>query len=192
MTEINEQTSDEQLVELIRSEDKELYAFIIDRYEKRLRSYVRRLTNGSDETDDLVQQTFVNVFIALQSFESDKKFSSWIYRIAHNLTINWLTKKKAHIFLSEDEELADSIKSEIDVHEEISNKELSRHLTEAINKLPEKFKEPFVLKYIEDFSYDEISDVLRKPSNTIGTMISRAKIILKKELEKIYGEEYKK
>ncbi len=192
MTEINEQTSDEQLVNLIRSEDKELYAFIIDRYEKRLKSYVRRLTNGSDETDDLVQQTFVNVFIALQSFELDKKFSSWIYRIAHNLTINWLTKKKAHIFLSDDEELADSIKSEIDVHGEIANRELSHHLTEAINKLPEKFKEPFVLKYMEDLSYDEISDVLRKPRNTIGTMISRAKILLKKELEKIYGEEYKK
>ncbi len=77
MAEINEQTSDEQLVDLIRSEDKELYAFIIDRYEKKLKSYVRRLTNGSDETDDLVQQTFVNAFLALQSFESDKKFFSW-------------------------------------------------------------------------------------------------------------------
>ncbi len=158
----------------------------------KLKSYVRRLTNGSDETDDLVQQTFVNAFLALQSFESDKKFSSWVYRIAHNLTINWLAKKKAHIFLSEQEGLADSIKSEIDIHGEIANKELSHNLTKAINKLPEKFKEPFVLKYMEDFSYDEISDVLRKPKNTIGTMISRAKILLKKELEKIYGEEYKK
>lgn len=192
MVKVDEQTSDEQLVDLIRSKDKELYAFIIDRYEQKLKSYVRRLTNNSDETDDLVQQAFVNAFVALQSFESDRKFSSWIYRIAHNLTINWLAKKKAHIFLSEDENIADSIRSEIDIHEEIANKELAHHLTEAINKLPEKFKEPFVLKYMEDLSYDEISDILRKPKNTIGTMISRAKIILNKELKKTYGEEYKK
>ena len=192
MINIDEKISDEDLVELIRNKDKELYSFVIDRYEKRLKAYIRRLTNNSNEVDDLVQQALVNTFIALQSFESNKKFSSWIYRIAHNLTINWLTKKKADIFLSEEEGLADSIKSDIDIHSEIIDGETSRHLTEAINKLPEKFKEPFILKYIEERSYEEISDILRKPKNTVGTMISRAKGLLKKELEKIYGEEYKK
>jgi RNA polymerase sigma-70 factor (ECF subfamily) len=184
--------SDEQLVQNIREKDKELFAFIIDRYELKLKSYVRRLTNNSGEVDDLVQQTFVNAFIALQSFEPDRKFSSWIYRIAHNLTINWLSKKKAHIFLSEDASWADQIRSEIDVHAAVAASELSRILTNAINKLPEKFKEPLILRYLEDRSYEEISDILRKPKNTIGTMISRAKILLKKELEEIYGEEYKK
>lgn len=190
MTKIDDSISDEQLVELIRNEDKELYSFVIDRYEQKLRSYIRRLTNGSDEVDDLVQQTLVNAFIALQSFEVDKKFSSWIYRIAHNLTINWLEKKKASIYLDEDDGLADSLRSEIDVHSEMANSELSHHLIEAINKLPEKYKEPFILKYIEDQSYDEIADILRKPKNTVGTMISRAKIILKEELKKNYGEKY--
>lgn len=189
---IDEKISDEQLIELIRNEDKELYAFIIDRYEHKLKAYVRRLTNNSSEVDDLVQQAFVNAFLALQSFKTDKKFSSWIYRIVHNLAINWLAKKKAHIFLSQAEDLSESLKSTIDVHAEIINSELSHHLTEAINKLPEKFKEPFILKHIEGRSYEEISDILRKPKNTVGTLVSRAKIFLKKELEKTYGEEYKK
>ena len=60
----------------------------------------------------------------------------------------------------------------------------------GVNRLPEKFKEPFIWKYTEDRSYEEISDILRMPKNTVGTMISRAKAILKKDLKKIYGQEY--
>ncbi len=187
---INDKISDEQLVGLIRAQDKELYSFLIDRYQGKIKAYLRRLTNNSTEVDDLLQQTFVNVFIALNSFQLDKKFSSWIYRIAHNLAINWLAKKKISIFLSAEEGWADSIRSDIDVAAEVANNELAIHLDRAINKLPEKFKEPLILKYLEGRSYEEISDILRKPKNTIGTMISRAKTILKQELQKIYAEEY--
>lgn len=180
---IDDKVSDEQLVELIINSNQELYSFIIDRYQIKLKSYISRLTNNSLEVDDLVQQTFVNVFINLKSFDQNQKFSSWIYRISHNITINWLRKKKINIFLGQDDLLASSLRADIDIHLELINKEESEKITSVINQLPDKFKEPILLFYVEEKTYDEISEILRKPKNTIGTLISRAKILLKKQLQ---------
>lgn len=180
---VKKDTKDEEIVDYTRKTDKEYYSYIIDRYEVRLKRYLNRMTNYSSEVDDLVQQTLVNAYINLNDFNIDKKFSSWIYRIAHNLTVNWFKKKKANIFIEEDL-LANKLKAEIDIHKSISDQEDINNLKKAINKLPDKFKQPIILKYMEDLSYNEISDILRKPKNTIGTMINRAKKILKKELEK--------
>ncbi len=78
--------------------------------------------------------------------------------------------------------------AEIDVFERAAENEFNDKMTALLNELPAKFKEPFVLKYFEKKSYDEISDILRKPKSTIGTLLQRAKEILKKELEKTYGK----
>lgn len=183
---INDSISDEELIIYIRNKDKELYSHIIDRYEIKLRAYLGRLTNYSDEVDDLLQQTLVNSYINLYNFNTEKKFSSWIYRIAHNLAINWQKKRKASISLDENEVVAKQLSSKIDIVKEIDTKKLSKIITNAINRLPDKFKEPFILKYLEDKSYEEISDILRLPKNTIGTYIFRAKKILKHDLKNIY------
>ena len=182
---ITEQAKDEELVTIIRESNKEYFAFIIDRYENKIKAYINRLTNPHDkeELNDLTQQVFIKTYTSLNKFEVDRKFSSWIYRIAHNLAVNWLKAKKANISIDENEFLANTLASIIDLKKEFLNKELKEDLHKAINKLPDKFKEPFILKYFEDKTYDEISDILRKPKNTIGTMIIRAKKRLKKELK---------
>ncbi len=179
---INDKTTDEEIVELTRKSDKEYFGYLIDRYEFKLLSYVKRLTSDSSEAEDLVQQVFMNAFVSLNSFDSANKFSSWIYRIAHNLAVNWLKKKKAQFFLDNDDVMR--FKSEIDIEEEIIAKENGKILAEAINKLPQKYKDPFVLKYFEDKSYEEISFILKLPKNTVGTFINRAKKFLRNELEK--------
>lgn len=182
----NDEISDEELIFYIRKKDKELYSTIIDRYETKLRAYLRRITNYSDEVDDLTQQTLVNAYINLNDFNTDKKFSSWIYRIAHNLAINWLKKKKASISLDENEIVANQLAAKIDIAKEADNNKLAKSITKAINNLPNKFKEPFILKYFDNKSYEEISDIMRMPKNTVGTMISRAKKLLRQDLEQIY------
>jgi len=179
----DEEKTDEELVVYIREINKEYFSFIIDRYESKLRRYLHRFTTDSDEIDDLIQNTFIKTYTNLNSFNLDRKFSSWIYRIAHNSAINLIKKNKFTISIDENDVVASKLVSKINIQKEIDNKELADKLTKAINKLPVKYKEPFVLKYFEDKSYEEISDILRKPKNTIGTMINRAKKILKKELE---------
>lgn len=184
---VNGNISDEDLVIFVREKNKEAYSFIIDRYQKRIGRYIYRLINDQEEANDLTQQALVNAYVNLYKFDEKRKFSSWIYRIAHNLAVNWIRKKKAVISLDYNEVISSKLASEIDTAKEVSRKELNEKLTSLINKLPEKFKEPFILKYIEEKSYNEISDILRMPKNTVGTIISRAKKILKKELEKTYG-----
>lgn len=181
---INENTADEEIVEQTRSQNKEYYGHIIDRYESKLLAYIKRLTYNSLEAEDLVQQTFVNAYINLNSFDTDSKFSSWIYRIAHNLAINWFKKRKPQASLDQDEITANILKDKIDIEKDFIDKETGEEILKAINKLPGKFKDPFILKYFEEKSYDEISYILRIPKNTIGTFISRAKKHLQKELEK--------
>ncbi len=102
------------------------------------------------------------------------------------MAVNWIKKKKAVISIDENEVVASRLMAKTDIIKEASNKQLSTELTKAINNLPHKFKEPFILKYIEDKTYEEISDIMRLPKNTVGTIISRAKKLLRKDLDKIY------
>lgn len=184
---INNNTTDEEIVELTRKNDKELFAHLIDRYEAKLAAYIKRLVANSPEAEDLVQQAFINAFVNLNNFDTDQKFSSWIYRIAHNLAVNWLKKKKANISLDDDDEaMRLRLKDKVDLEDDLMAKEAGTLLIDAINRLPEKFKEPFMLKYLEDKSYEEISFILRLPKNTVGTFIGRAKKLLKADLEKNY------
>jgi len=180
---IDQKMSDEDIVEYVRTTDKESFSHIIDRYETRIMMYIKRLTNNSSESEDLTQQTLVNVYKNLNSFKLDNKFSSWIYRIAHNITINWLKKKKADVYLDDDSSYL-QIASKLNIENDFTNTEAGIEINKALNKLPKKQKEPFILKYIEDKSYEEISYILRMPKNTVGTHIARAKKSLKKELEK--------
>jgi RNA polymerase sigma-70 factor (ECF subfamily) len=177
-----EKLSDERLIVYIREKDKQAFSYILDRYEGKITAYIRRLTNNSPEAEDLVQNVFIKIFENLFDFNEKKKFSSWLYRIAHNLSINWLRKKKAVISIDESEFLQNSLKTKDDIFQETLSKEKSKEITRAINSLPDKFKEPFILKFIEDKSYQEISDILRKPKNTVGTFILRAKKILRQKL----------
>ncbi|MBD3300003.1 MAG: sigma-70 family RNA polymerase sigma factor [Candidatus Moranbacteria bacterium] len=177
--------SDEKLVDLVTNKNKEYYSEIIERYESKLLSYVRRLTSGSPEARDIVQNTLIKVYENLKGFDQNKKFSSWVYRIAHNEAINWLRKKKASISLDEDDFKVDFLKSNGNIFKKITDKEGAERINALINELPQKYKEPFILKFFEHKTYVEISDILRMPKNTVGTMISRARRTLKKELKKL-------
>jgi RNA polymerase sigma-70 factor (ECF subfamily) len=182
---INQDTTDEVLVEYIRTTDKEYFSYIIDRYEEKLKRYIGRLSNYSADTEDILQDVFVKTFMNLHAFNINKKFSSWIYRIAHNHAINWLKKNRVNMSLDENEFIENKLISKIDVRKDFEEKEAYDEILKKINKLPDKYKEPFILKYFEDKTYDEISEILRKPKNTVGTMINRAKKILKNEIKNI-------
>jgi len=181
--------SDEELVVFIREKDKNAYCSIIDRYHNKIWFYINRLINNPSETDDLVQQTLVNAYTNLYYFDEKKKFSSWIYRIAHNLAVNYLKKKKAKLFIDEDDNIGERLFSDDNVLSTIFTKEENNKVNDLLNNLPEKYKAPLVLRFGEEKSYEEISEILRIPKNTVGTFINRAKKILKNDLDKFYGRE---
>lgn len=177
--------TDEQLVEIILEKDKELYSEIIKRFEKKLSHYLRKFIYSSDELEDVLQVVFIKTYKNLYGFNVNKKFSSWIYRIAHNEAINHL-KKYSKERISLDDVEYKIIDEKIDLNDKVDKTLLKVEMEKHLSNIKFKYREPLILFYFEEMSYEEISDILRMPTNTVGTLISRGKKILKNELKKTY------
>lgn len=173
--------SDEEIVELVRKKDKELYAQIIKRYQNKLTRYANYLIGDEDSAADIVQEAFIKAYINLNGFDTKKKFNSWMYRIVHNETMNSFNKKKRQVPLYEDFDFD----SGINIEDEFIKKELIAHAHDCLNQMAVIYREPLSLYYLEEKSYEEISDILRIPTGTVGTRINRAKVIMKKICQKI-------
>lgn len=176
-----DQLTDAQIIERVRKGEINLFTELVQRYQNKLFAYVYKIVNHKEEAEDIIQEVFIKVYKNLNSFEADKKFSSWIYRISHNETINFLKKfKKGTVLYYEgDDYLLKSLKTETNLIKELINLEDDQKLKKALQKLPAKYKEVIILKYLEDKSYEEIALILQKPINTVGTLINRAKSQLK-------------
>ncbi|MCK4822736.1 sigma-70 family RNA polymerase sigma factor [bacterium] len=168
--------TDEEVVEYTRSKNKEAYAEIVNRYQDKLVRYAKYLLNDDEKAADAVQESFIKAYVNLNSFNSKKKFSSWIYRIVHNQAINLINKHKKEVPLFDNVDFD----SGINIEEEYTKKEIAEMIRECLNEMPIIYKEPLSLYFLEDKSYNEISDILRIPIGTVGTRINRAKILIKK------------
>jgi RNA polymerase sigma-70 factor (ECF subfamily) len=176
-----ENKTDEKLVELI-PRHKELFGVLIHRFEGKLTRYVRRIGGGNKESvEDVVQNIFIKAYVNINSFHKGQKFSSWLYGIAHNECIDYWRRNKKHtnISLDENTELASVLATDEDIEEDLFRKEEQEQVRKILDQLPLKFKEVLVLRYLEDKDYQEISDILKKPVSTVGTLLHRAKSQLK-------------
>jgi len=182
---------DEELVERARHDNQEAFSEIVKRYQNKIYSYASRLVGNRDEAEDLTQEVFIKVYKNLYGFDIKRKFSSWIYRIAHNESVNHIKKRSYFKILSieQNEFLKNTMSSTENLIEEIIQKESSEKIRKLLDKISFKYKEVLVLRYFEEKSYEEMSDILRIPTNTVGTLINRAKgqleQIVKKEGLKI-------
>lgn len=172
--------SDEKVVLLVQRKNKELFAEIIKRYEKKLLGYANYLIFDENDAEDVVQSTFIKAYVNLNSFKAGKKFSSWIYRITHNEAMNTLNKHKKSAKLYEDVDFD----SGVDLEDEVIKKELRQSTQNCLKQMSVIYSEPLSLHFLEEKSYEEISDILRIPMGTVGTRINRAKSKMKKICQK--------
>jgi len=173
--------TDEQIVKIVRTKDKEVYLEIVLRYQEKLLRYALYLVQDKAKAADAVQESFIKAFINLNSFNTKMKFSSWIYRIVHNQVMNVVSKYKKELPLFENVDLDSGKNPEID----LTKKEIRERVNKCIGQIPIKYSEPLSLFYLEEKSYGEISDILRLPIGTVGTRINRAKVFMKKICQKI-------
>lgn len=171
--------SDEKLA--IQSlSNKETFAELVDRYEKKLLRYIQRLTGlPTNQAEDVLQEVFIKIYKNLNNFDPKLKFSSWAYRITHNESINHIKKQKNTDPLETDDEdtlsLIEILESETDIEKEAIQKETAAKVWAMLQKLPKKYRDVLILYYLEDQDYASISDILKKPSGTIATLLNRAK-----------------
>ncbi len=171
-------------------QDPENFRGIVTRYEQKLFRYIRRFGGlGVECTEDILQETFIKAYRYLNDFDQELSFSSWIYRIAHNETVNYLRKNKNKTIALDvpDEEgkiLLDILADDLDLEQEMQKKDLSVEVRNILINLSVDFREVLILRYLEQKSYQEISAILKKPEGTVATLINRAKVQFKKLAQK--------
>ncbi|GGE55679.1 ECF RNA polymerase sigma factor SigW [Pullulanibacillus camelliae] len=180
-----------QLILKVRKGDHDAFAKIVDLYKKPVYNICLRMIGIPQEAEDLAQDTFLRAYTNIERYEIDKKFSTWLYRIATNLSIDYLRKKKPGAYLdaklpgAEDFTMYSQLATEEPLPEEhVVSRETQAWVQSEINQLPPKYRSAIILKYIEDLSLKEISEILELPVPTVKTRIHRGREALRKRLRK--------
>ncbi len=175
-------------IEEIKHGKNEAFNKIIDKYQKRILNYFYRWTGNKEDAQDLTQELFSRVFNNLRNFNFTYKFTTWIYKIAYNLAIDF--KRKKIIDLSFDgesnEELAIRDKIANDEYEKILNlpeqMQIQEKIKKALIKLPENQRQAIILKVYEEKSYEEIAEIMEISKSAVESLLFRARENLKKYL----------
>ena len=173
-----QEMTDEQLVQRTL-DNPDAYVFIVERYEEKLLRYIMRISAGSrEDAEDTLQDVFLSAYKNLNDFDQNLKFSSWIYRIAHNKVISHFRKVTARpktMTYEGDSQLLNILASEEDIARNLEKKYTAEQVRQTISQLDSRYREVLVLKFLEEKDYKEISDILQKPMGTVATLINRAK-----------------
>lgn len=185
-------TSDHALLEATRTGDEDAFAQLVGRYRNQITSYIYRMTNDYDGAVDLAQETFVRVYRAADRYQTTYAFSTYIYRIATNLAISELRKRKRRKLVSltgffqskdgaEPQEFNPADCKPLP-DTELVDAERRSAVQRAISTLPEKYRAPLILRDVDGKSYEEISRILDTSEGTVKSRISRARGFLREKM----------
>lgn len=176
--------TDHEIIQTFREGNKEkAFDEIVSRYSERLYWHVRGFLLSHEDTDDLLQEIFIKVWASLPSFRSESRLYTWLYRIATNEALNYLHKMKIRSSLKF-ESLTAELEDRIEDDPYFNGDELQRALAKAIVKLPVKQKTVFTMRYYEDLSYEDISEILGTSVGALKASFHFASEKIKEELEK--------
>ena len=181
--------SDEQLISRFQSGDENAYIELVNRYKDRLTNFVYYFLKDEEQTEDVVQETFIKLYEKKHYYKNIAKFSTWIYTIARNLANTELRKKSRRkiVYLSQmsnQKKDYDLTADDPSLNKEFENKFFLKKIYSAIDNLPENYKTVIVLRDIQELSYDEISNIISVPLGTVKSRINRARLKLQADLEK--------
>ena len=172
--------------------DQKAYQYLVEKHRPAIFHIVNRMVRNNEAAHDLVQETFMKAFASLSSYRSEYRFSTWLYKIAANSSIDFLRKKRIKMLsLDRQMETRDGT-LEIEVADysyhpgrDLERKEQRFSIEEAIDSLPKKYQEVIVYRHKDDKSYEEIADLLGVPVGTVKARIFRARELLKKKLKNV-------
>ncbi|MDM7922237.1 MAG: sigma-70 family RNA polymerase sigma factor [Pyrinomonadaceae bacterium] len=184
--------SDHQLIDAVRGGDELAFEEIVARYRNPITNYLFRFLNDYEESVDLAQETFIRVYFALDRYHKGYAFSTYIYKIATNLAISEIRRRKRRSLLSLTGLFQGEDESQVEFQppdtrpgpdQNLIGDERERVIAAAIAALPTKYRVPIVLRDIEGLSYDEIAGIMGLGLGTTKSRISRARGLLKEKLK---------
>lgn len=186
--------SDHELVTRAQQGSEKAYRELLGRYQRPVFSIIYRMIRDREQAEDLAQETFVRVFNNIDRYDPRYKFSSWIFKIATNLTIDWIRRKELDtvsidgsrnaVTAEQIEATSITIASTDENPEELLEaKELGEEIEGAISKLRPEYKAAILLRHVEGREYQEIAEILSLPLGTVKTYIHRGRNELRDQLQ---------
>ncbi len=179
----------EKLLETIHAAqqgDLDAYEAIVSHYERMLFSHVYRMTQSREDTQDILQDTFVKVYVHLKKIDTEKSFHAWIFSIATHTAYDWLRKKQRRFEVSLPDDTDESVPLDVETispYEAYISTGASLDIEKALSEIKPLYRTVLLLVYREGFTYEEVSDTLHVPLNTVKTYVHRARIAFKNMLE---------
>lgn len=186
--------TDELLISEFQGGDEGAYTELVNRYKDRLMNYIYRFTGSYDESEDIVQDTLVRVYVSKHLYKEIAKFSTWIFTIAINLAKTRASSKKKYKIFSfsntEDDEKDFDLPDDAFLPDvEANNKYLDYHIQKALNSITPRYRELVILRDVDDFSYEEICEITGLPMGTVKSRINRGREKLQVLLKDIYKDQ---
>lgn len=181
-----------QNIKLVKKGDQSAFEEIVGYYQNKVFAICYRMIGNRQEAEDIAQEAFIRAYLNIQSFDEDRKFSTWLYRIATNLTIDRIRKKKPDYYLDAEVKGTDGLNLYAQLpmeqalpEEEVESLEMQSYIQNEIMQLPAKYRSIIALRFIDELSLKEISEVLEIPVGTVKTRIHRGREALRKRLRHI-------
>ncbi len=174
--------------EALRGNDQ-AYQKLMDKYHDAIHNFIYRMVHDREQVEDLTQEAFIKAFASLKSFNEEFAFSTWLYKIATNNSIDYIRKKKLQMFSidkpieSKDSDFTFELPDDsAEADKDLIRSQRARLIRQAIDQLPEKYRKVIQLRHVDEKSYEEIAKLLRLPIGTVKAHIFRARELLYKQL----------
>lgn len=167
--------NEESIISEVLSGKKEQFAMLIKEYQNGAYHLAYKLTGNKEEARDITQEAFIKAYLYLKSYNPSFKFQSWLYKIVVNIARNFNIRQKKIAALSDNAPAAQPCTEEINLPQ--------NNIYQLIQKLPKAYKEIIILRCVQDFSYNEISEMLNIPTAVVKIRLFRARNHLKEILK---------
>lgn len=164
---------DKHLVELSLRGDDRAFEYLFNRYSEAIKRLLLHRSVSLEDTEDILQETFIKVYVNLQRYCPDYTFGQWIYTIARNTHIDFERRRQDD--LSIDEKFTSHAASAPSPEDNLINSQQRSQIEDYIHCLPEQYRALFTMRFLEDYSYEEIAEKLNLPMGTVKTQIHRAR-----------------
>jgi RNA polymerase sigma-70 factor (ECF subfamily) len=186
---LDSRAEDSRMIQEALKGDDRAYKNLMNKYHDAIYNFIYRMVHDREQVEDLTQEAFIKAFSSLKSFNEEFAFSTWLYKIATNNSIDYIRKKKLQMYSidkpieSKDSDFVFELPDEsYEADKDLISNQRAVLLRQAIDDLPEKYRRVIALRHVEERSYEEIAEILKLPIGTVKAHIFRARELLYKQL----------